>query len=394
MAATPSSPTTRPARLYDVDWLRILATLVVFVYHCWRPFDNMEPWHVKNSELTDALMVPMALGSQFLMPLFFVLSGISTRLALGSHAVGRFLQRRLVRLGVPIVVLGWFVLSPPQVYIEAVTAQNYNAPPFQGTFWQFLPRYFQGRYGAGGYFALIPVHLWYLFWLLAFTLLSMPLFLWLRSERGQRATSALADVLARPGALLLLGLPMLLPELLLAPSGLFLTWVEGAWRLGTHWVVFLIGFLLASDERLRPAVQSHRWLALGLAVLSLVPLVGWAPQMGDLAFGSAQYNLQWGLRTINGWWWLLAVLGFGSLHLNFAHPALGVLGLAVLPFYMLHQPVIVMLGYAMRDWPLAILPKYLLLVAAAFTICASLYALVIRRSKWLRFLFGMDLASA
>jgi peptidoglycan/LPS O-acetylase OafA/YrhL len=379
--------------LYDVDWLRILATLLVFIYHCARPF-NTEGWHVKNNQLTDALMIPMALGGQFLMPLFFVLSGISTRLALGSHAVVEFLRRRLVRLGVPIAVLGWFVLSPPQVYIEAVTAQNYNAPPFPGTFWQFLPHYFQGRYGTGGYFAVIPVHLWYLFWLLAFTVLSMPGFMWLRSERGQKVTRALASVLVRPGALLLLGLPMLLPELLLAPSGLFLTWVEGAWRLGTHWVVFWIGFLLASDVRLRPAVQSQRWLALGLAVLSLVPLVGWAPQMGDLAFGSTQYSLQWGLRTINGWWWLLAVLGFGSLHLNVYHPALRVLGPAVLPFYMLHQPAIVMLAYALRDWPLAILPKYLLLVTVAFALCVALYALVIRRSRVLRFLFGMGTQGA
>jgi glucan biosynthesis protein C len=394
MAATPSSLTTRPARLYDVDWLRILATLLVFVYHCTRPFDSMEPWHIKNNQLTDALVVPNAIGAQFMMPLFFVLSGISTRLALGSHAVSEFLRRRLLRLGLPVVTLGWFVLAPPQVYIEAVTAQGYNAPPFQGTFWQFLPHYFQGRYGLGGYFALVPIHLWYLFWLLAFTLLSLPVLHWLRSTGGQRATTALADVLARPGALLLLGLPMLLPEVLLPDSGLFLSWHEGGWALGTHWIVFLIGFVLASDARLRPAMQSQRWVALGLAVLTLVPLAMWAPQIGDLEFGSADYVLQWGLRTINGWWWLLAVLGFGSLHLNVVHPALGVLGPAVLPFYMLHQTVIVMLGYAMRDWPLAILPKYLLLVAAAFTICASLYALVIRRSKWLRVLFGMGPASA
>ena len=390
MAATTPPLAQQRERLYDVDWLRVLATLVVFVYHCWRPFDNMEPWHVKNNQLTGALTVPMAIGGQFLMPLFFALSGISTRLALGSHAVSRFLRRRLLRLGVPVVVLGWFVLAPPQVYIEAVTAQGYHAPPFQGTFWQFLPHYFQGRYGRGGYFALIPIHLWYLFWLLIFTLLSLPLLHWLRGERGKRATAGAANFLVRPGALLLLGLPMLLPEVLLPASGLFLSWREGGWALGTHWIVFLIGFLLASDARLRPALQRQRWVALGLAGLSLVPLAAWAPQMGDLAFGSQEYALQWGLRTINGWWWLMAILGFGSLHLNVSHPTLGLLGPAVLPFYILHQTVIVMLGYAMRDWPLGILPKYLLLVALAFAICTSLYEFLIRRHNRLRFLFGMN----
>ena len=37
-------------RRYDIDWLRIIAVLLVFIYHCSRFFDERE-WHVKNSEL-------------------------------------------------------------------------------------------------------------------------------------------------------------------------------------------------------------------------------------------------------------------------------------------------------------------------------------------------------
>jgi glucan biosynthesis protein C len=199
----------------------------------------------------------------------------------------------------------------------------------------------------------------------------------------------LAAWMAKPGILLFLGLPMVLPELLLAPSLLFLSWEEAGWKLGTHAIVLLIGFLLASDARFRPALQKHRWVALALAVGTLVPLAMWAPQMGDLAFGSLTRAAQYGLRTINGWWWLVAILGFGSLHLNVAKPALAYIGPAVLPFYMLHQPVIVLLGYAIRDWPIGILPKYLLVLFSVLAICAALYEFLIRRHKVLRFLFGM-----
>jgi peptidoglycan/LPS O-acetylase OafA/YrhL len=377
-----------------VDWLRVLATLIVFAYHCARPFDTMEPWHIKNRQLTDVLSVPMVLGSQFMMPLFFILSGISTYYALGSRPASAFLRRRVVRLVVPLVTVGWFLLCPPQVYIEAVTAQGYHAPPFQGTFWQFLPHYFEGHYGRGGYFALTGMHLWYLLWLMGFSLLALPIFLYLRSGSGKRLVTALADVLERPGAIFLLALPLLLPELLLAPGSFFLSWREGGWALGTHLVMFVIGFLLVSDGRLRPSLQRQRWVALGLAVITLFPLTNWAPQMGDLPFGSLQHAVQWGLRTINGWLWLAAILGFGSLHLNFAHATLAYAGQAVLPFYILHQTVIVMLGYAIRDWPLGLLPKYLLLLGSAFAICISLYEFVIRRSNRLRFLFGMGQALA
>ena len=34
-------------RVYYLDWLRVLAILTVFVFHCGRFFDLVE-WHVKN----------------------------------------------------------------------------------------------------------------------------------------------------------------------------------------------------------------------------------------------------------------------------------------------------------------------------------------------------------
>jgi peptidoglycan/LPS O-acetylase OafA/YrhL len=41
-------------RRYDVDWLRIIAMLAVFLYHCTRFFDP-EGWHLKNPEKSDLL---------------------------------------------------------------------------------------------------------------------------------------------------------------------------------------------------------------------------------------------------------------------------------------------------------------------------------------------------
>lgn len=41
-------------RRYDLDWLRVIAMLLIFAYHTTRPFDTFESWHVKNTELSDA----------------------------------------------------------------------------------------------------------------------------------------------------------------------------------------------------------------------------------------------------------------------------------------------------------------------------------------------------
>ena len=74
-------PTRLADRLFDVDWLRIIAIGIVFISHTGRLFDTMEPWHFKNPIRSDFFTIPMVIGSQFVMPLFFVLSGISTRFA-------------------------------------------------------------------------------------------------------------------------------------------------------------------------------------------------------------------------------------------------------------------------------------------------------------------------
>lgn len=36
-------------RRYDIDWLRVVAMLVVFFFHCARFFDT-DSWHLKNKE--------------------------------------------------------------------------------------------------------------------------------------------------------------------------------------------------------------------------------------------------------------------------------------------------------------------------------------------------------
>ena len=61
----------------------------------------------------------------------------------------------------------------------------------------------------------------------------------------------------------------------------------------------------------------------------------------------------------------------------------------VLPFYILHQTVIVSVGFLIKDWQWAVFPKYLFMAATSFIIIMVLYEFVIRRVNVLRVLFGM-----
>ena len=73
-------------RRYDVDWLRIIAILAVFLYHCTR-FFGPEGWHLKNPEQSELLLAPrLGLVWAWAMELFFLLSGVGTWYALRSRA--------------------------------------------------------------------------------------------------------------------------------------------------------------------------------------------------------------------------------------------------------------------------------------------------------------------
>jgi hypothetical protein len=64
---------------------------------------------------------------------------------------------------------------------------------------------------------------------------------------------------------------------------------------------------------------------------------------------------------------------------------------AVLPFYVLHQTVIVVIGFCIAHWEASVMVKYLILNSSSFVVIMALYELLIRRVNVLRFLFGQTI---
>ncbi|NJR57173.1 MAG: acyltransferase [Acaryochloris sp. CRU_2_0] len=192
-----------PIRRYDLDWLRVAATLGVFVFHCLRFFD-LGAWHIKNNQLDAIATALVVLLIQWIMPLFFLLSGASIYFAIQSRTAGQFIRERCLRLLIPLL-FGIFVLSPPQVYLERLTNPLHGVAPwnggwqFSGSFWEFIPYYFQGWYLFSGNFAWMGIHLWYLLVLFLFSLLLLPLFWALKQSKGQKLIEILAIILENHG---------------------------------------------------------------------------------------------------------------------------------------------------------------------------------------------------
>jgi glucan biosynthesis protein C len=373
---------SKPERRYDIDWLRSLAMLAVFLFHCARLFDY-DDWHVKNDQLTLGMSIFIGILVQWIMPIFFILSAESSYFSLRFRSAGHYVRERFKRLFIPLV-FGIFAHVPFQVYFERVSHSQ-----FSGSFIEFFPHYFDGLYGFGGNFAWMGLHLWFLLVLLIFSMLVLPLFLFLRKDKVQRVISRAAVFFKRPGAILLFALPLALAELVFRPDGLGRREM-GGWNIFVYLVIFIYGYLLASDIQFKAAIEKHRIASLVMAVITTVIMIFWRLSENYPSWGySFGYILAASLRAFNSWFWLTAILGFGSRYLNIKRGILRYTNRAVLPFYALHQTIILAIGFYVVRWEVSVALKYIIISLLSFATIMLIYDLVIKRVGLFRFLFGM-----
>lgn len=365
-------------RRYDIDWLRVLAMSTIFFFHCARFFDEGD-WHVKNNQLNFRMSVFVGVVSQWVMPLFFVLSATGAYYALSHRDNGRYIGERVKRLVIPLL-FGILVLIPPQVYIERVSHSQ-----FSGSLIEFFPHYFKGFYGLGGNFAWMGLHLWYLEALFLFSLLTLPLFRYLRNEKGQGFVSWTTGSLKAPGAIFLLAVPVVVMEIFVNLDSEVIGRRDfGGWSLLTYMVFFILGYLIACDVRFQVSIERQRVISLVMGVISTT--VGFFLLESGYSSRTSFFAL---LRGFNSWFWLMAILGFGGRYLGFTNRMLKYSNEAVLPFYILHQTIIVIIGYTIADWNTGLIVKYAVLSITSFVVIVTLYDMLVRRVHILRFLFGM-----
>ncbi len=297
------------SRRYELDWLRLLAIFAVFVYHCSLIFAP-DAYQIKNLTIYHYLDDLGAFVGLWGMPLIFIISGASVYYALGRVNPGEYIKGIVVRLLVPLV-FGIFTHIAFQIYLE-----NLHKGTFSGSFFDFYPHYFEGMYGFGGNFAWMGMHLWYLEALFLYSLLCLPLYLWLKKRiSGQRFLLSLGDVLGKPVTIYLIVIPTVVIFNLFDPDGLGTT-VMGGWGIFNYLVYFISGFVIISSQRMRVSIMRMRWVSLAAGIITWPAIdIVWQG-LGVPSFGTWQFLVGTSLWCLCAWSWLLMVLGFGSQHLN------------------------------------------------------------------------------
>jgi len=319
----------------------------------------------------------------WMMPIIFVISGASTFYALGSRTVGKFVRDRAARLLVPLAV-GCFTHIALQVYFERVSFSG-----FKGSFFDFYPQYFKGFYGFGGNFAWMGLHLWYLEALFLVSMLCLPLLLFLQGQAGEKTINAINHFGSKSGAIYLLALAPMALMALLNPNSQWGQRSYGGWPLIIYVFYFMYGFLIVGCEQVEKRIERLRWVSLSSALgIFLALLVLWK-SAGDPKFGTPRYAFLLSLFALSSWCFILGFLGLCKRYLSFTTSFVKYSNEAVLPFYVLHQTIILVVGFFVVRWLIPDILKFVVISAVSFVLIVATYEFAIRRNNWLRFLFGM-----
>ncbi|MDJ0911856.1 MAG: acyltransferase family protein [Woeseiaceae bacterium] len=376
-------------RRYDIDALRVFAFSLLILYHVAMFYVAEWGWHVKSEHQSELLQIPMMFTNQWRMSLLFVVSGLAMSFVWKKYSPGRLAVRRVWRLFLPLLFGMAFIVSP-QAYYEAVT-KGLIEPDFLTFMGQYLT--FQdfpdGAWEGEQYVTWTWNHLWYLPYVLFYTLLLIPIAIFLdgpgkRIREGFRKLRGVWIVIVPI-------LPLMLYANVIFPSFPYFShaFVDDWYAHAMYGTFFLYGFLIGRDEGFWAELARLRWALLGMSVIAY-GLYSLQREVFNEDMGPVLEQLRSIVIYTNRWGWIVTCFAWGHHLLNRPMRWLPYATQAVYPWYILHQTITVVAGYQLAKLSLGPVVEPLLVLTITIGGCFVLYEYVIRRVGVLRPLFGVS----
>lgn len=399
------------ARYYELDWLRIFVVLALVPAHTLGFFTSVAGQFLGAGDTGPLDLAALVTLGDFGIALLFLVAGASTGFALDRRSTYQFAGERCVRLLVPfafasltlIPLQDYFVVRAfPAVLGHMSLPSGWEPHPSDSPlvfYWGYLGAYasFLTHY-AQQYEIVFWGQLWFLPRLLVISLLTLPLLLFLRRERGKRLVGRLAINCERyRGAVYLLALPL---GLVLAVIG----WQWQVWQVVSvpdaanvlaqmvfYAIVYVYGYVLYADRRLRLVVRRDGGvMALALAVFAF--LLTQIPGFGDQAvthdYSAGGIAVAF-IRALAAWLCVLGITGLAMRFLAVTNWAGRYLNEASYPFYVLHLTVLYLVGLPLLTGESYPILRYLAMIALTYAVTFGVYELAVRRIPPVRVLFGM-----
>lgn len=367
-------------RKYQLDWLRVLVFLLLIFYHVGMLF---VPWgfHIKNNIIYEWLVFPMRFLNQWRLPILFMISGMGTYYALSKRTSGQFALERVKRLFIPLA-FGMLLIVPPQVYIERLV----NNPLSIGSYFEYWPLdAFNGVYPEGN---LSWHHLWFLPYLLAYSLILIPVFSYLKKHPDIFFVRSVTHLTKNPIWIYSYIVPLYFIETLIEPFfPITHALIDDWFNFINCMTLFFFGFILVlTKETFWEAVVKFRKQNLIVGALAFTAMLLLVRNYEDTTL---RHFTEGFLKVLNLWAWILTLFGFATKYLNRESTLLKYANEAVYPFYILHQTVMMVLAYFVIDLDWTLGAKSTLLILGTFGISWMIYEGLIRKWNILRPFFGL-----
>jgi glucan biosynthesis protein C len=375
-------------RRHDIDFLRVFAFSLLILYHVGMFYVHDWGWHVKSAYQAEWLQLPMTFTNQWRMSLLFVISGLAISFIWGKYTPGQLARRRIWRLMVPLQFGLAFVVAP-QPYYEALS-KGIIEPGFINFMSQYLTfQDFPGEaWGGENIIVWTWNHLWYLPYVLFYTLVLIPIAIFL-DGRGKSARTWFQNlrgtwIVLMPLVPLMIYGNFVFPKFPYISHSLLDDWYAHA-MYGTF---FLFGYLIGRDEGFWAELRRMRKTLLVLGIASFTTLMAsrdFIPEEPGVLLEQAQAFMIY----LNRWTWILVMCAWGHHLVRKPSRALTYATAAIFPWYILHQTITVIAGYELAKFELGPVIEPLLVLGITVGGCLVLYEYVIRRVPLLRPLFGL-----
>lgn len=374
--------TELPSRRHDLDWLRVLAFGLLILFHSGMFYVENWGFHAKSQYRSEALESVMLLIQPWRMIILWVIAGIAIKFIMAKVTLTRFIYQRSVRILIPLL-FGILIVVPPQLYVEMTQNNDLSM-----SYWQFMLEFYSydtqtfNKYTSGIWPHIDVNHLWFLRSLWKYSLIILLMMPLLNATWVTRLTNWLMQ---QHFALIVL--------IFTAPLFIFqLTLPDDETRYAIGFSCMLYGYLIGWHAQFWQRVTTLRkvlfiaLLTCAIIVISFYNLI-WLHPEGKPEWLSVIGLLIYNMMRILG---VFCAFGFAHYYLNKSSSVLRYLNDAVYPFYIIHQTLIIVIGYQLTALSLGPIAEPLLVVVLTIVGCFSSFELI-RRVDLLRFVFGLKM---
>lgn len=347
-------------RSYYLDRLRVISIILLFPVHTlmiWNDYGKkFFIWGGENRLLSSLIL----LINPWFMPILFVIAGMCAKYSLEKRTVKEFVHERVRKLFIPFIS-GLVLLVPFQTLFARKYFDGYDGTVLENIIYFFT--HFTDLSGYDGSFT--PGQLWFILFLFIISLVCLFITKLIPYNK-------IKDWDCKNNIYIIIAMFILV-------WGGYYIGNFGGFSLGKYLVLYLLGYYVLSNKEVLNKLKKYWILLMSLFLASLFTLV-------ILYYNYSYYGDC--LVNFVAWVGSCALIAITMKYLNKSSKILDYFNNASFPIYILHQSILVTVGYYVLLYVDGLFLQVAIIMLASFMMTLCLYE-IIKRIPYVRTLIGI-----